>query len=161
MGEKDIERLHKVYRACVDFTKLAELPFTFKVDSGNFETAIEFFYDDDEKWHTLHPPSSQDWQTNPTIICPDILIMDCFQPLGVIEFEEESGNRRSGAKLARKGHGHEGDLDTKRDSKRNEFYKNAGFRVLRIWESHYNHNAIWKLKLFRFLMDCTKEKIKC
>ena len=149
MGAQDLNRIHPIYRACIDFTKLAELPFTFKVDSGNYETAIQF----KGEYHT-HPPWSEDWETNPEIICPDILDYDNKI---IIEFEEETGPRRTGAYLARKGHGHEGDLDNKRDTKRTEFYND--FRVLRIWESQYNHSTIWKLKLFQFLIDCSKETI--
>lgn len=151
MGVQDLEKLYPIYRACTEFCKLTELPFTFKVDSGNYETAIEF----QDGFH-IHPPKSKNWD-NTTILCPDILILSCDNIIGVIEFEEETGNRRTGAYLAKKGHGHEGDLDTKRDSRRNELYKITGFRVLRIWESHYNHNTIWKLKLFQFLIDCSKE----
>jgi len=157
MGQQDIERLHSIYRACVDFCKLADLPFHFKEDTGSFETAIEFVQSPYNPAHALHPPFSKNWDSNPTIICPDILILSSSKPVGVVEFEEETGPRKTGDYLARKGHHHEGDLDTKRDSRRKEFYSQAGFRVLRIWESHYNHSTIWKLKLFQFLIDCSKE----
>jgi len=152
MGIQDIERIHPIYRTCVDFSRLAEIPFTFKVDSGNYETAIQF----KDKYHA-HPPWSEDWKTNPEIFCPDILDYDHKI---IIEFEEETGPRRTGAYLAKKGHGQEGDMDMKKDTRRNELYKMAGFRILRIWESHYNHSIIWKLKLFQFLIDCSKETIQ-
>jgi len=151
LGEADIERLYPVYRACTDFCKLAELPFSFQEDTGDYETAIEF----KGEYHS-HPPWSEDWKTNPHIICPDILDYDNKI---IIEFEEETGSKRPGARLARKGHAHEGDLDTKRDSKRNEFYKQSGFSVFRLWESTYLTEN-WKAKLFEFLINCWKKSLE-
>ena len=94
MGNQDLERLYPVYRACVDFSKLADLPYSFKEDSGNYETAIQF-----KEEHFAHPPWSEDWQTNPEILCPDILE---YEHKIIIEFEEETGNRKSGAHYAKK-----------------------------------------------------------
>jgi hypothetical protein len=141
MGEADIENLHKIYRICVDYTKLLGKQYTFKVDNGSFETALEF---DNNK--VYHPPISKSWNNHPIIICPDILD---FKNKLVIEYEEESGNRRNGAFLAKKGHGHEGDYSTKRDSRRDGLYENHGFKILKIWES----DSIVKIKerIFRFL----------
>ena len=138
-----------MYRACVDFSKLADLPYSFKEDSGNYETAIQF-----KEEHFSHPPWSEDWDTNPEILCPDILE---WKNKIIIEFEEETGNRKSGARYARKGHGHEGDLSTKRDTRRNEYYKLAEFRVFQLWESTYK-NENWKVKLFEFLINCWKNQ---
>ncbi|MGI9567067.1 MAG: hypothetical protein ACR2LL_08665 [Nitrosopumilus sp.] len=160
MGEQDIERLYPVYRACTDFCKLAELPFRFKEDLGDFETAIGFTEDGDEFGNLLltlyHPPYSKNWNKAETIICPDILD---YQHKIIIEFEEETGPRKAGEKYARKGHGHEGDLDTKRDSRRNEFYQLAGFKVFRLWESTFK-NENWKAKLFEFLIDCWNKSLE-
>ena len=156
MGNQDLERLHPVYRACVDFGKLAGLPFEFKEDSGNFETAIEFLEPlgtTDIEMLGHHPPISSDWKGHPNIICPDILD---YKNRIIIEFEEETGNRKPGARYAKKGHGHEGDYSTRRDTRRNEYYKLAGFRVFSLWESVYK-NENWKKKLFAFLLDCDNE----
>jgi len=57
VGEIDIEELHKIYRECVDYCKQEKLPFQFKVDSGNFETAIEF-----TAIGHHHPPRSKSWE---------------------------------------------------------------------------------------------------
>ena len=149
MGNQDLERLYPVYRACVDFSKLADLPYSFKEDSGNYETAIQF-----QEGLSIHPPNAKNWDTNPDIICPDILD---FEHKIIIEFEEETGNRKSGAHYARKGHGHEGDLSTKRDTRRNEYYEQYAFRVFRLWETTYK-NENWKIKLFEFLIGCWKNE---
>ena len=144
MGEVDYENLHKIYRKCIDFCKENDLPYSFKVDNGDFETAIEFYYDD-EKWQTYHPPVSKDWSTHPVIFCPDIL--DYTHKI-IVEWEEEHGNRKNGAKLAKKGHSHQGDFDTKRDTRRTEYYNWGNFRVLRLWESDMD----WESKLGEFLL---------
>lgn len=94
MGNQDLERLYPVYRACVDFSKLADLPYSFKEDSGNYETAIQF-----QEGLSIQPPNAKNWDTNPDIICPDILD---FENKIIIEFEEETGNRKSGAHYAKK-----------------------------------------------------------
>ncbi len=141
MGEVDIENLHKIYRICVDYSKLLGVGYMFRVDAGSFETALEF---DENK--VYHPPKSKSWINNPIILCPDILD---FKNRLIIEYEEESGNRRSGAFLAKKGHGHEGDHSTKRDIRRDRLYEEHGFRILKIWES--DSIVEIKEKIFRFL----------
>jgi len=148
MGIQDQDRLQPVYRACVDFCFIAQIPFKFKVDRGCWETAIEFFYDIDEKIYHTHPPKSPGWSTDPKILCPDILDYDNKI---IIEIEEEPGPRLKGAKMARKGHSREGDLDTKKDTERNRHYKD--FRVFRLWESTLK-NENWQIKLFLFLINC-------
>lgn len=140
MGEIDIEPLMKIYRECVAICKEHQLPFIFQVDHGTYETAIEFIGS-----KSYHPPISENWNQNPEIFCPDLL--DYYNKI-IIEYEEEVGGRRPGAKLARKGHHREGDLDTKRDFKRNLYYKDGAFRVLRIYES----DKLWQKKITDFLM---------
>lgn len=140
MGEIDIEPLMKIYRECVAICKEHQLPFIFQVDHGTYETAIEFIGS-----KSYHPPVSENWNQNPEIFCPDLL--DYYNKI-IIEYEEEVGGRRPGAKLARKGHHREGDLDTKRDFKRNLYYKDGAFRVLRIYES----DKLWQKKITDFLM---------
>lgn len=151
MGIKDLERIHPVYRSCIDFCEVIELPYKFKEDLGTYETAIEFVEFAFEEYAHYHPPISENWETNPEINCPDILDYDHKI---IIEFEEETGPRKNGAHLAKKGHGHEGDLDNIRDSKRNLHYKD--FRVFRLWQSVYEKEQ-WKIKLFEFLLSCYKK----
>lgn len=147
MGESDIENLHKIYRKCVDYCKKEKLPFHFQVDSGEWETALEFIYDDG-KWQTYHPPLSKDWSTHPVIFCPDIL--DYKNKL-IIELEEEGQKRLSGARLARKGHGPEGDIPNKRDTNRGDYYSWGKFRVLRFYEADLKEEN-WE-KLEKFLVN--------
>ena len=140
MGEIDIENLMKIYRECVSLCKEHQFPFTFQVDHGTYETAIEFIGS-----KSYHPPISKNWNQTPDIFCPDLL--DYYNKI-IIEYEEEVGKRQTGAKLARKGHHREGDMDTKRDVRRNLYYNNGKFRVLRIYES----DILWQKKLANFLM---------
>jgi len=152
MGNQDYHRLSPVYRFATEFCKIANIPFHFKVDSGNYETAIIFNEytksyrrpKENERWEDIKYPD--------VMICPDI---SCYDAKIVFEYEEETGNRRSGAKMAKKGHGHEGDDPTKKDSRRNEFYKSNGFKLLRIWES----NKLWRITVVEFIISCYRQKI--
>lgn len=149
MGYQDLERLYPIYRAITDFCKLADLPYSFKEDLGDYETIIAI---DGTNWYRPNP--TENWNTViGDVFCPDII--DYFHHI-IIEFEEESGPKKPGAHLARKGHGHEGDIDTVRDTKRNELYQNAGFRVFRLWESNFK-TTNWKIQLFAFLINCAKK----
>lgn len=142
MGQIDLEKLFDIYYETLSIAKKYNLPYRFKVDEGTYETAIEFT--DDGKLH--HPPHSQNWKCNPIIFCPDLL--DYYHKI-IIEFEEETGAPRAGAKLAKKGHHREGDIDTKRDKKRNEYYRHGKFTVFQIWES----DKSWRKKLKIFLLS--------
>jgi fructose/tagatose bisphosphate aldolase len=144
MGEIDIDHLMKIYRQCVRLCKKYQLPFTFHVDHGTYETAIEFIGS-----KSYHPPISENWNQNPDIFCPDLLD---YEHKIIIEYEEEVGERQTGSKLARKGHHREGDMDTKRDIRRNLYYEDGKFRVLRIYES----DILWQKKLANFLIELTK-----
>lgn len=156
MGERDIERIYPVYRACTDFCKLSGLPFSFQQDSGSLDTMIEFVEKDDTVI-AVYPPESKNWdeskQNGTHLYNPDIC--DIENKI-IIEFEEETGPTRPGAKMARKGHGHQGDYDTKRDTGRNFYYSQAGFSVFRLWESTYKSEN-WKIQLFDFLIQCWKK----
>ncbi len=147
MGQVDIESLFRIYEQVKKITKHHNLQFSFKVDHGSFETAIEF---NEEK--SYHPPISKNWDSHPNIFCPDLL--DWHNKI-IIEYDEEVGSRRKGAFLAKKGHHREGDMDNKRDTKRGNFYKQAGFHILRIWES----DELWREKLEKFLV--TKNNNYC
>lgn len=155
MGKVDYENLHIIYRKCVEFCKNHNLPFSFKIDSGDFETAIQFKEIDINVIHHTHPPSSKNWETNPEIKCPDLL--DYHYKI-IIEFEEEGCKKRPGAYLATKGHGYEGDISTVRDTERNRFYKLSKFRFLRFYETDLKEEN-WN-KLYSFLLECHKEDKK-
>ena len=141
MGEVDLENLFKIYYEINFIKKKYNLSCNFKIDEGKYETAIEF-----TEIRNFHPPISKDWSNKPVILCPDLL--DYPNKL-IIEYEEEVGNRRPGAKLAKKGHHRDGDFDTKRDERRAKYYKKENFRVLRLWES----DQLWRAKLKNFLLD--------
>jgi len=148
MGVKDIVPLHQVYKKLLELEKNNNWGFSFKVDEGTFETAVVFNEEINiyrrpefhETWESIKYPES--------LICPDILD---YEHKIILEYEEEGGKKRSGAHLATKGHGREGDIPTKRDSKRNLFYANNNFRFCRIWESQLKS---MESKLFHFLADC-------
>lgn len=152
MGIVDIERLYPIYRTCTDFCKVANLPFTFKEDLEDYETIIAI---DGSNWY--RPETTENWETVVgNVFCPDIID---FDNKIIIEFEEETGPRKPGAKYAKKGHGHSGDTDTVRDQKRNQSYNNAGFTVFRLWESAFK-NENWKLQLCEFLTSCYKKSLE-
>jgi len=140
VGQVDIESLFRIYEQIKKITKQHNLQFSFKIDHGTYETAIEFV-----GVKCFHPPISQNWDSDPDIFCPDLL--DWHNKI-IIEYEEEVGPRRSGAFLAKKGHHREGDMDNKRDTRREKFYKHRGFHILRIWES----DKLWRQKLEKFLL---------
>jgi len=143
MGIVDYEDLNKIYRICVDYCKSEKIPFHLKVDSGSWETAIEFTANG---YH--HPPKSQSWKEvkkqGNEIKCPDI--MD-FENRIIFEFEEEPKSGKQG----KKGHTEESNTDEHRDM----LYSIAGFRVLKIWESEYVTNK-YKPKLYKFLHEMYK-----
>jgi len=105
MGIVDYENLYKIYRTCVDYCKVEKLPFHFKVDSGTYETAIEFTA---IGYH--HPPRSKSWkelkEQGNEIKCPDLLD---FENKLIIEYEEEPKPGKIGGKLGKKGHTSESD----------------------------------------------------
>jgi hypothetical protein len=148
MGEIDIASLFLIKDEIKQICKKRSLEYSFRVDMGNYETAIEFIGN-----NIFHPPIAKDWSTNPIILCPDLL--DYNNKL-IIEYEEEIGNKRTGAKLAKKGHHREGDFDNKRDTRRNKFYRRGGFHVLRLWESDQD----WKEKLENFLINIEPKDIQ-
>ena len=140
MGQVDIESLFRIYEEIKQITKKHNLLYSFKVDHGTYETAIEFVGN-----HFVHPPISKNWDSHSDIFCPDLL--DWHNKI-IIEYEEEVGEQRRGAFLAKKGHHREGDMDNKRDTRRDTFYKQGGFHILRIWEA----DNMWEEKLVTFLL---------
>jgi len=140
VGLVDIDSLFRIYEQVKKIIKKHDLLFSFKVDHGTYETAIEFVGN-----KSFHPPISENWGSHRDIFCPDLL--DWHNRI-IIEYEEEVGERRRGAFLAKKGHHREGDMDNKRDTRREKFYKHRGFHILRIWES----DNMWEEKLETFLL---------
>lgn len=140
MGHKDLMSLHRIYERIKIICRENHLSYNFKVDDGSWETAIEFIGE-----RSYHPPISVDWSNNPQIFCPDLLD---YENKIIIEFEEEIGPPRIGAKLAIKGHNHKGDLPNKRDFKRNEYYKDGNYTLFQIWKS----DERWAQKLEKLLI---------
>ncbi|GAF69781.1 unnamed protein product [marine sediment metagenome] len=140
MGEIDIENLFRIYDQANTIIKKHNLLYHFIIDHGSYETAIEFVGNS-----AFHPPLSKNWDTNPKIFCPDLLD---YHNKVIIEYEEEIGSPRRGARLAKKGHAREGDIDNSHDQTRNQYYKMCGFRLLRIWDSDEN----WENRLEEFLL---------
>lgn len=145
MGIKDTESLHKIYEKVKSFCKENNLPYSFKVDDGSFETAIEFWA---LGYH--HPPKSENWEASRAagneIKCPDLLD---FEHKLIIEYDEEGQKKLSGARLARKGHGPEGDIPNLRDTDRERLYRLGSFKFLRFYETDLKEEN-WQ-KLYDFL----------
>lgn len=151
MGERDIQELTDINKEIKKITKKHKLPFKFETDKGQYQTAIEFFFLGNAKtpqWEVIHPPRSKNWDSNPTILCPDLLD---FKHKLLVEYEEEGQKSRPGAHLATKGHGREGDFTTTRDTRRDEYYKWGGFRVLKFYEIDLEEQN-WT-KLYEFLSE--------
>jgi len=153
MGEVDIAVLYPIYRKCVDLNKENNWNFQFKVDSGSFETMIEFKYlvpplvsSGNSKLIAIHPPMAKNWDDMQYCNAPDILD---FDNKIIIEYEEESKAGKQGGKLGKKGHW----TESKRDELRDDRYNLSGFRVCKIWETEIKQN-VWENKLFYFLADC-------
>lgn len=152
MGEVDISVLHPIYRKCVELNKENNWNFSFKEDTGSFETMIEFKYlvpplvsNGNSKVIPIHPPLAKNWDDMKICNAPDILD---FNNRIIIEYEEESKPQK-GPKIIKKGHW----VESKRDELRDDRYKMAGFRVCKIWEVEIK-NGVWEIKLFYFLADC-------
>ena len=146
MGESDIMRIYPIYKIVTNQCKEFGWPFQFKEDLGTYETA--FLIKDGA---TTLPTDFKDWEevnkNGWTLQEPDIC--DYYSKI-IIEFEEETGPKKSGAKYAKKGHGHPGDLSTLRDTKRDKNY--SGFKLCKIWESE--PMTVVEVKLHYFLADC-------
>lgn len=142
MGAVDIETLMAINKEI----KKLNSKYTFKVDHGEFQTAIEFW-----TMGCYHPPKSKNWEESKAngmeIICPDLLDWDHRR---IIELEEEGQKKRTGAKLPTKGHGRQGDQTNSRDSNRDRLYRIGGFKLLKIYESEYK-DGTYKKKLKDFL----------
>jgi len=137
MGESDIAVLMGINEEI----KKLHTNYSFLVDHGSFETAIEFW---EMGYH--HPPKSVNWEESREngneIKCPDLLD---YPNRTIIEYEEEPRPGKKGGKLGKKGHTEE----SSRDSHRDYLYRIAGFKVLKIWESDYKDKSyIQNLKDF-------------
>lgn len=128
------------------YIKSLQTKYRFKTDDGSFETAIEFW-----KIGYWHPPRSKDWkeikEKGNELLCPDLLD---YENKLVIEYEEEPKPGKRGGKLGKKGHVEE----SNRDEHRDQLYRIAGFKLLKIWETEYKSKE-WKQKLQKFLFNCT------
>ena len=148
MGQVDIENLFRIYYEVNSIIKKHKLSFSFKIDHGTYETAIEF-----TNKGVFHPPVSKNWDNTSDIFCPDLL--DWYHKI-IIEYEEEVGPQREGSHFAKKGHHRRGDLENKHDTKRNKYYNDGGFFLLRIWES----DEQWQKKLEIFLLRLKRNVFK-
>lgn len=142
MGEKDIDILTEINKKIEVFIKKHKLPFKFETDKGQFQTAIEFW-----EMGYYHPPKSKSWEEckakGNEIKCPDLLD---FENKLIIELEEEPKLGKRGGKLGKKGHVEESNKDEHRD----QLYRIAGFKLLKIWESEFKSNK-YQEKLNHFL----------
>ncbi len=140
MGQVDIKFLMDINEQI----KKLHTKYSFKVDHGSFETAIEFW---EMGYH--HPPKSDNWEESREngneIKCPDLLD---YPNRVIIEYEEEPKPGKRGGKLGKKGHTEE----SKRDTHRDYLYRIAGFKVLKIWETDYA-NGKYVQNLKNFLMS--------
>ena len=157
MGEVDYHRLSPIYTMANHLSRTLSLPFHFEVDSDTIHSKTTIIFNVETGSYRKPTPAKESISDirHPEIsIVPDICD---FENKIVIEYEEETGPRKSGDHYAKKAHGHEGDLDKKKDERRNDCYDAAGFRLLRIWESAFKKSEIWKKELETFLLECAKQ----
>lgn len=142
MGEVDIGKLMEIYTFVLDYCKANNIFFKFAIDQGHYETAIEFV----SFTEAVHPPISSNWpavrKNGSAVFVPDLLD---FTNKIIIEYEEEPLPMK-GPKIIKKGHSEESTHDMLRD----KFYKDAGFRLFKVWET----DEEWKEKLGEFLLRC-------
>jgi hypothetical protein len=156
MGLQDYnDRLYPVYRHATDISKMHYLPFSFKVDSGNYETSIVFNLETGSCRKGNENETPDDVRYPEKMIVPDVCD---YEHKIIVEFDEETGNRRTGAKYAKKAHGHEGDLPGKKDSRRNECYNRAEFHFHQVWESKFK-KKLWTIPLTEFLFYCYRKSL--
>lgn len=151
MGHKDLVKLHLVYSAVQSIAKMYGWHFQFKVDDGNFETAIIIGMDGE--WKLPGPESMEELKAREfqeKLFCPDLI--DYYQKL-IIEYEElaKPNTGYLGAKM-HKGHT---DYTNSRDTIRDAYYNKAGFNVLKIFENELKDES-WKAKLRTFLESSQK-----
>lgn len=144
-------RIYPIYKILVNQCKEFGWPYNFKEDLGTYETAfiiknkeIKLPENEFRSWESL---KKEGW----TLQEPDIC--DYYNRI-IVEYEEETGPKKSGAKYAKKGHGHPGDLSTLRDTKRDKNY--SGFKLCKVWESEPMH--VIEVKLHYFLADCYTDR---
>jgi len=144
MGVIDNDILQDINKSIKTLLEYTRWDYTFKTDDGDYETAIEF-----TAIGYRHPPQSKNWDEmkadGNTMVCPDLL--DYTHKL-IIEYEEEPKPGKRGGKLGKKGHTSESDRDEHRD----QLYRIAGFKLLKIWEIEYLSNS-YKEKLYKFLHE--------
>jgi len=155
LGCQDIARINPIYRMCVELEEKYNWGFQFREDSGGLENAIEFtetFFNNEIKVIPYHPPLAKNWDDAENIRVPDILD---FHNRIIIEIEEESKPMK-GPKIRKKGHWEE----SRRDLKRDWFYKKGKFRVCKIWESELKDMKKVEQKLWQFLCYSFTHKIQ-
>lgn len=134
MGEIDIDILMDINKEI----KKLDTDYSFTVDEGKYETAIQFEELTLDTVRYAHPPWAKNWESNPEVLCPDLL--DYSNKL-IIEYEEEGQQEKPGAALASKGHGQKGDITNNADTNRDYLYRIAGFKLLKIWEAEYEDGS--------------------
>lgn len=141
MGHQDITSLHKIYRYILHLNKENGWNFSFKVDSGSFETRIDISEDG-----KCFRGNNQLPLIGYSMYCPDLL--DFSRKL-IVEYEESS-DKQTGYFHAKKSHKGHSDYCNTRDTERDAFYNIAGFKLLKIWD-HELKDDTWMLKLDSFL----------
>lgn len=154
MSVPDYDEKYRIYRYATDLCNISEFQYNFIMDEGNRETTIIFDRESGEC--RLPSPFEQMAGLADTEMYEIPDIADRRHNI-VFEYEEETGPRRTGAHMAKKGHGHAGDLPGKNDTEKYDNYDAAGVRYCRIWESELHNSNVWKVKIAKFLIKCWQE----
>jgi hypothetical protein len=154
MSVPDYDQKYRIYRYATDFCNISEFQYHFVNDAGDRETAIIFNRETGECKKPTILTLIEDLGPDEMYEVPDICD---YRHKIVFEYEEETGPRKPGAHMARKGHGHDGDEYTKNDAEKYENYEAAGIRYCRIWEEELHNGNVWKVKIAKFLIRCWQE----
>ena len=142
----DLTILHNINQEIIRLSKKHGWKYNFKVDNGLYETRIDI--DSDGEWR---PGNGTLPSMGFEMFCPDLID---FNNQVIIEYEEESGPN-SGFFKSKKDKGHNQELLNPRDERRDWYYGQAKFAVLKIWETNYLDQK-WKAVLYLFLKEAMK-----
>jgi len=131
--KKDFDILHKIYDEVQRLNKELGLKQIWKVDNGFFETRIDISENGEYDIGNGKLPDN-----GFEMFCPDLI---CFKNKLIIEYEEEA-QPHSGYAGAKLNKGHFPELLNKRDTIRDDYYKRAGFTLLKVWEGDIRHKLL-------------------
>lgn len=147
----DIVQKLKIYTCASGICDFLGFEYFFDIDRRNRETALIFNRETGDVRIPKPFEKAEDIAWPEKYKVPDVASR---KNLIVFEYEEETGPRRTGAHMAKKGHGHPEDEYTRKDAEKYDCYKRGNVRYLRVWESEMKDPVLWRAKIAEFLIKC-------